>query len=812
MLMWAVDSVEGTTRIRGGTMRALRAVAVLLLASLSAGPAVADDPALSGPYCLATIPDGLAAVPDNLSAGCLQNWICVASNDSDQSYVHFDRSTSLLGPQSDLYTMTDVPERPEPILSVTVHVLSRSLNASEGSRASGLLQIGGNATLYGGLLQPVGTSYTEVTSPSYTKNPVAGRDWTWGDINALRAGVRHQVGFRDAVRTTAVYVEVCWQPPTPTPTFTPTRTATPTNTPTRTPTPTHTPTPTFTPTYTPTPTPTSTSTPTETPTKTPTPTFTPTPTSTSTSTPTFTPTNTPTSTATNTPTSTPTPTATPTVTQTPIRFPTSGPNCLTIGTNGNTELRDNATTGCGESWQCVDRVDGDTSFVFFDRSTALIGPRANLYAMVDPPVHGEPILSVNAHTISRSLRGTDGSGSTLLRPGGGIAAFAGVPQALPTSYTLLTTEYPASNPLTGNPWTWTDVNQIQAGVRHLVGATDEVRTTSVYVEVCYVPQSPTPTFTPTNTLSPTLTRTPTRTPTGTPTSSPSPTATDTPTSTPTETPTPTSTPSDTPTRTSSPTNTPTATRTPTQTRTPTPSPTDTSTPTPTLTASPTLTATRTRTPTRTPTFTHSATATITQSPTPTPTPSVTATATLTPTSTNTLPPTDTPTQTRTPTLSPTATQTATHSPSPTATISATPTLTPTTTATPTTTETPTQTPTLPPSPSATTSPTRTVTATQTSTPPPTSTPTLTSTRSFTPTATATPTATEQPSPTTAPPGCVGDCGNDGAVTVDELLSMVNIALGTAPIENCTAGDANGDGEITVDEVVAAVSNSLQDCA
>jgi hypothetical protein len=50
------------------------------------------------------------------------------------------------------------------------------------------------------------------------------------------------------------------------------------------------------------------------------------------------------------------------------------------------------------------------------------------------------------------------------------------------------------------------------------------------------------------------------------------------------------------------------------------------------------------------------------------------------------------------------------------------------------------------------------------------------------------------------------------VTVDELLSMVNIALGTAPIENCTAGDANGDGEITVDEVVAAVSNSLQDCA
>jgi hypothetical protein len=59
--------------------------------------------------------------------------------------------------------------------------------------------------------------------------------------------------------------------------------------------------------------------------------------------------------------------------------------------------------------------------------------------------------------------------------------------------------------------------------------------------------------------------------------------------------------------------------------------------------------------------------------------------------------------------------------------------------------------------------------------------------------------------------CVGDCGGDRIVTVDEILTMVNIALGNAAISECLAGDANGDHQITVDEILVAVSNALNGC-
>ena len=59
--------------------------------------------------------------------------------------------------------------------------------------------------------------------------------------------------------------------------------------------------------------------------------------------------------------------------------------------------------------------------------------------------------------------------------------------------------------------------------------------------------------------------------------------------------------------------------------------------------------------------------------------------------------------------------------------------------------------------------------------------------------------------------CTGDCKGDGAVSVDELLTMVNIALGTADVSTCLAGSANGDGEITVNEIVAGVNNALNGC-
>lgn len=60
--------------------------------------------------------------------------------------------------------------------------------------------------------------------------------------------------------------------------------------------------------------------------------------------------------------------------------------------------------------------------------------------------------------------------------------------------------------------------------------------------------------------------------------------------------------------------------------------------------------------------------------------------------------------------------------------------------------------------------------------------------------------------------CVGDCNaDDHAVTVSEILTMVNVALGNKPIAACLAGDENSDGQITVDEILTAVNNALNGC-
>ncbi len=93
-------------------------------------------------------------------------------------------------------------------------------------------------------------------------------------------------------------------------------------------------------------------------------------------------------------------------------------------------------------------------------------------------------------------------------------------------------------------------------------------------------------------------------------------------------------------------------------------------------------------------------------------------------------------------------------------------------------------------------------------------PTPTSSATPTPTATATVTATSTgPQSTVTPTAlpCVGDCNGDGQVTVDEILTMVNLTL-NGGTTGCPAGDANGDGVITVDEILTAVTNALNGCS
>jgi hypothetical protein len=59
--------------------------------------------------------------------------------------------------------------------------------------------------------------------------------------------------------------------------------------------------------------------------------------------------------------------------------------------------------------------------------------------------------------------------------------------------------------------------------------------------------------------------------------------------------------------------------------------------------------------------------------------------------------------------------------------------------------------------------------------------------------------------------CTGDCNDDKAVTVSELVKMVNIALGRASVDTCANGDGDGDGEIVIAELVRAVRHALEGC-
>ncbi|MCK6556104.1 hypothetical protein L6Q96_16225 [Candidatus Binatia bacterium] len=77
--------------------------------------------------------------------------------------------------------------------------------------------------------------------------------------------------------------------------------------------------------------------------------------------------------------------------------------------------------------------------------------------------------------------------------------------------------------------------------------------------------------------------------------------------------------------------------------------------------------------------------------------------------------------------------------------------------------------------------------------------------------TATPMAT--PTPTPPPqPACTGDCGNDGEVTVEEIITMVNIANGTQSLSTCPRADGNGDVLVAIDDIISAVNNALAGCA
>lgn len=144
---------------------------------------------------------------------------------------------------------------------------------------------------------------------------------------------------------------------------------------------------------------------------------------------------------------------------------------------------------------------------------------------------------------------------------------------------------------------------------------------------------------------------------------------------------------------------------------------------------------------------------------------------------------------------------------------------PTATRAATATRTATRTPTQPPtatrtaSRSATASATRTASRTQTPSRTATSSQTPTPSRAFSPSSTPVPTRKASPSPTI--PifflRCTGDCNADGAVSIEEIITGVNIGLGSLTLAACPSFDSDGDGAAAITELIEAVFTSLNGC-
>ena len=60
--------------------------------------------------------------------------------------------------------------------------------------------------------------------------------------------------------------------------------------------------------------------------------------------------------------------------------------------------------------------------------------------------------------------------------------------------------------------------------------------------------------------------------------------------------------------------------------------------------------------------------------------------------------------------------------------------------------------------------------------------------------------------------CVGDCNGNGEVVINELITGVNIAVGSARLDQCPTFDRNGSGEVEINELIQGVNAALNGCA
>ncbi len=150
-------------------------------------------------------PDGAGNYTQCDAVGDTANYLCAdeAVADDDTTYVEtVDGATEI-----DTYSIADHSAGSGTINSVTVHVRSRGTTTADLHAAETVIRT--NGTDYFGTNTLLPLTYTDL-STAYTTNPFTSSAWTWTEVDALEAGVRHYDQGDGDVRTTQVYVEVSY--------------------------------------------------------------------------------------------------------------------------------------------------------------------------------------------------------------------------------------------------------------------------------------------------------------------------------------------------------------------------------------------------------------------------------------------------------------------------------------------------------------------------------------------------------------------------------------------------------------------------
>lgn len=126
------------------------------------------------------------------------------------------------------------------------------------------------------------------------------------------------------------------------------------------------------------------------------------------------------------------------------------------GTGSVTSL---TTSGCSNNWQCVDEITTDEGSTYVIRASST--QATDVYAIANPPSSTCAIQSVTVYCRARKTQ-TLGQVRPTLYVGG--TQYNGTAQNMTTLYADYSHVW-TTNPNTSAAWTWTDITNIQAGVR-----------------------------------------------------------------------------------------------------------------------------------------------------------------------------------------------------------------------------------------------------------------------------------------------------------------------------------------------------------